>query len=84
VQPEDDRRVHCVDMINPLMLRLQASIEYKDGSQETVITDTSWKTADGPITHSAITEAKITTPADCLSRGTSPASMTASGLPQSK
>lgn len=52
--PKTDRRVHCVDIINPLMLRLQASIEYKDDTKKTIVSDTSWKTTNGPITHSAI------------------------------
>jgi alpha-L-rhamnosidase len=51
---QTDRRVHGVNINRPLKLRLQASIEYKDGTRETVISDTSWKTTDGPITHSAI------------------------------
>jgi alpha-L-rhamnosidase len=51
---QTDRRVHGVNINRPLKLRLHASIEYKDGTRETVLSDTSWKTTDGPITHSAI------------------------------
>lgn len=33
---------------------LQLEIEYTDGSRETVVSDTTWKTATGPILHDAI------------------------------
>lgn len=35
-------------------LKAYINIKYNDGSEETVITDTSWKTASGPITYSSI------------------------------
>lgn len=35
-------------------LILQLEIEYKDGSRETIVSDSSWKTTTGPILHDAI------------------------------
>lgn len=49
-----DRRVHGVNASRPLKLILQAHLWFADGSEEFVVSDDSWKTADGPITHSAI------------------------------
>ncbi len=49
-----DRRVHGVQVDRPLKLILQAHVELADGSQQTVVTDGSWRVADGPITHCAI------------------------------
>lgn len=49
-----DRRVHGVNADRPLKLILQAHLIFADGSETFIISDGSWKTADGPITHSAI------------------------------
>ena len=49
-----DRRVHGVHATRPLKLILQAHLYYADGSEELVVSDESWKVANGPITHSAI------------------------------
>ena len=49
-----DRRVHGVQVERPLKLILQARIELEDGSQQTLVTDESWRVTDGPITHCAI------------------------------
>lgn len=49
-----DRRIHGVDADRPLMLILQAHIRYRDGSEQIVRSDSSWKVADGPIQHCAI------------------------------
>jgi len=49
-----DRRVHGVNANRPLKLILEATFTSADGSRQTVLSDGSWKTAPGPITHSAI------------------------------
>jgi alpha-L-rhamnosidase len=49
-----DRRVHGVQVDRPLKLILQAHVELAEGSQQTVVTDGSWRVTDGPITHCAI------------------------------
>jgi len=49
-----DRRVHGVSADRPLKLILQAHLIFADGGETFVVSDGSWKTADGPITHSAI------------------------------
>ena len=49
-----DRRVHGVNADRPLKLILQAHLWFADGSEEFIVSDGSWKTAEGPITHSAI------------------------------
>jgi len=49
-----DRRVHGVQATRPLKVILQAHLTYTDGSEEQVLSDANWRTADGPITHSAI------------------------------
>ncbi|MBI5386228.1 MAG: family 78 glycoside hydrolase catalytic domain [Verrucomicrobia bacterium] len=49
-----DRRVHGVDASRPLKLILQAHLTFADGTERILVSDASWKTADGPITHSAI------------------------------
>jgi len=49
-----DRRVHGVNADRPLKLILQAHLWFADGSEQLVVTDSSWKTIEGPITHSAI------------------------------
>jgi len=49
-----DRRVHGVNAERPLKLILQAHLRFADGSEEFIVSDGSWKTAEGPITHSAI------------------------------
>ncbi len=49
-----DRRVHGVKVYRPLKLILQAHILYKDGSEQIVVSDASWKWTRGPITHCAI------------------------------
>lgn len=51
---EGDRRVHGVHSNRPLKLILQAEIEYQDGTRQQVLSDGTWRTAPGPITHSAI------------------------------
>jgi alpha-L-rhamnosidase len=50
----DDRRAHGVYYEYPLQFILQATIEYEDGSSETILSDGSWKTITGPILHDAI------------------------------
>jgi hypothetical protein len=49
-----DRRNHQVINENELQLILQAKVIYKDGSQQSVLSDGSWKTTPGPILHDAI------------------------------
>jgi|GEM_PF-73400 len=49
-----DRRVHGVNADRPLKLIVQAHLWFADGSEEIIVSDGSWKTAEGPITHSAI------------------------------
>jgi hypothetical protein len=49
-----DRRVHGVTADRPLKLILQVRLWFADGREEFIVTDGSWKTQDGPITHSAI------------------------------
>ncbi|MCE5185439.1 MAG: glycoside hydrolase family 78 protein [Planctomycetaceae bacterium] len=49
-----DRRVHGVKSERPLKLLLQAHLFYADGTEETIVTDDSWRTAPGPVTHSAV------------------------------
>ena len=49
-----DRRVHGVKADRPLKLILQARVRYADGTDELIATDLTWRTASGPITHSAI------------------------------
>lgn len=49
-----DRRIHFVNVYRPLKLILQAQIIYQDGSQETIVSDGSWKFTRGPLTHCAI------------------------------
>lgn len=49
-----DRRIHGVSVHRPLVLILQASIEYTDGTDEQIVTDSSWKATAGPVTHNAI------------------------------
>jgi hypothetical protein len=49
-----DRRVHGVQTNRPLKLILQAHLWYADGTERTVVSDADWRTAPGPITHSAI------------------------------
>lgn len=49
-----DRRVHGVNANRPLKLILQAHLFYQDGSEQVVASDGNWRTAPGPITHSAI------------------------------
>lgn len=49
-----DRRVHGVNADRPLKLILQAHLWFVDGSEQVVTSDANWRTAPGPITHSAI------------------------------
>ncbi len=49
-----DRRVHGVHASRPLKLILQAHLHYADGTEQVVVSDDNWRTASGPITHSAI------------------------------
>ncbi|HOQ05095.1 MAG TPA: alpha-L-rhamnosidase N-terminal domain-containing protein, partial [Anaerohalosphaeraceae bacterium] len=49
-----DRRIHFVKADRPLKLILQARIVYKDGSEQIVCTDDSWKWTYGPYLHNAI------------------------------
>ena len=49
-----DRRVHGVNANRPLKLILQAHLYYADGTEQVVVSDGHWRTAPGPITHSAI------------------------------
>jgi hypothetical protein len=49
-----DRRVHGVRANRPLKLILQARLFFADGTERVIASDASWKTAEGPITHSAI------------------------------
>lgn len=49
-----DRRVHGVNASRPLKLILQAHLFYADGTEQIIATDGNWRTAPGPITHSAI------------------------------
>jgi len=49
-----DRRVHGVNADRPLRLILQAHLTFADGSEAVIVTDDSWRTTVGPITHSAI------------------------------
>jgi alpha-L-rhamnosidase len=49
-----DRRVHGVNARRPLKFILQAHLRYADGTEETLLSDNSWRATAGPITHSAI------------------------------
>lgn len=49
-----DRRVHGVQSARPLQLILEARLTYADGTEERLLSDRSWRTLAGPITHSAI------------------------------
>lgn len=49
-----DRRVHGVAADRPLRFILQAHLTHSDGSESVLVSDESWRTAPGPITHSAI------------------------------
>ncbi|HOL89142.1 MAG TPA: family 78 glycoside hydrolase catalytic domain [Anaerohalosphaeraceae bacterium] len=49
-----DRRIHFVRADRLLKLILQARIVYKDGSEQIVCTDDSWKWMGGPYLHNAI------------------------------
>ncbi|MBN2375028.1 MAG: family 78 glycoside hydrolase catalytic domain [Sedimentisphaerales bacterium] len=49
-----DRRVHGVHLNNPLKFILQARIQYTDGTSDLIISDSTWKLTEGPITHNAI------------------------------
>jgi len=49
-----DRRIHGVNVYRPLKLILQAHIVYEDGSGQTILSDSTWKVTEGPITHCAI------------------------------
>lgn len=49
-----DRRVHGVKASRPLKLILQAHLYYADGTEQVVVSDGHWRTAPGPIMHSAI------------------------------
>ncbi len=49
-----DRRVHGVQANRPLRLWFQARIQFDDGTEQWILSDGSWKTRPGPITHSAI------------------------------
>lgn len=51
---EGDRRIHGVDAKRPLKLILQAHLLYQDGTEQVVSSNGDWRTAPGPITHSAI------------------------------
>ncbi len=51
---DGDRRVHGVQSNRPLRLLLQAHIWFTDGTEQTLVSDTSWRVSPGPITHSAI------------------------------
>lgn len=49
-----DRRRHGISRSAELMAILEAQLSYANGVTETVISDSSWEAALGPITHSAI------------------------------
>lgn len=49
-----DRRVHGVHASRPLKFILQAHLYYADGTEQVIVSDGHWRTAPGPITHSAI------------------------------
>jgi hypothetical protein len=49
-----DRRVHGVNANRPLKLILQAHLYYADGTEQVIVSDGHWRTAPGPITHSAM------------------------------
>ena len=49
-----DRRVHGVHRREPLRLLLQMHLWYRDGTEEVLVSDPSWRTAPGPVTHCAI------------------------------
>ena len=49
-----DRRVHGVTAAQPLKLILQAQVWFADGTEQAIVSDRSWRTQAGPITHSAI------------------------------
>jgi len=49
-----DRRIHGVNASRPLKLIFQAHLFYIDGTEQIIASDGNWRTAPGPITHSAI------------------------------
>lgn len=49
-----DRRIHGVNANRPLKLILQAHLYYADGTEQVIASDGKWRTAPGPVTHSAI------------------------------
>lgn len=49
-----DRRVHGVNARRPLKLLLEAELEFDNGERQRLVSDGTWRTHPGPITHSAI------------------------------
>jgi alpha-L-rhamnosidase len=51
---QGDRRIHGVNIYRPLTLLMQTHIEYTDGTEDLILSDSSWKVTDGPIAHNSI------------------------------
>ncbi len=49
-----DRRVHGTHSKRPLKLILQVHLEYNNGTTASIVSDRTWKTTAGPISHCAI------------------------------
>ncbi|HET6205051.1 MAG TPA: family 78 glycoside hydrolase catalytic domain [Planctomycetota bacterium] len=49
-----DRRIHGAARSRPLTLILQVSLDYADGSRETLATDRTWRWRPGPLLHDSI------------------------------
>ena len=52
IQPDTTRYVKFLTTFGPAKAIAQLKLEYADGSEQTVITDKSWKASPGPITYS--------------------------------
>jgi hypothetical protein len=52
IQPDTTRYVKFLATFGPAKAIAQLKLEYADGSEQTVITDKSWKASPGPITYS--------------------------------
>ncbi|SDP28510.1 F5/8 type C domain-containing protein [Mucilaginibacter sp. OK268] len=52
IQPDTTRYVKFLTTFGPAKAIAQLQLEYADGSEQTVITDKSWKASPGPITYS--------------------------------
>jgi hypothetical protein len=52
IQPDTTRYVKFLTTFGPAKAIAQLKLEYADGTEQTVVTDKSWKASSGPITYS--------------------------------